>query len=324
MWKESVKGNPDDEYALKQLIFLYSDQKRWSDAAQADQNWIAHLLRHSKDDKTYNDDMVQAYTGLAADQLLSHDFNGALATAKTLKAFAPNNLQADRMNAHALLLLGHTQEAEAIYLSNYGKPLGTTTWEAQITVDIKGFPSEGLDNPDLPHILDLFALVPVNQLKSHPDDPQTVQKLPEAYFQAKHYSDAVDAEKKWIDFVKQNQADSAKRTETLASAYLALSWYQLFAKDYAEALASSEEGKKIAPSDLFLDTNRAHALLFLGRNQEAEAIYLGNRGKKFSADGKEIWEDAILDDFDTFQKAGITNPEMDKVRKLLSPSPATK
>jgi hypothetical protein len=85
--------------------------------------------------------------------------------------------------------------------------------------------------------------------------------------------------------------------------------------------AAQAQGDRVKPQevDLFLDTNRARALLFLGRTHEAEAIYLGNRGKKFSAEGKEVWEDAILDDFDSFQKAGLSNPELDEIRKLLSP-----
>ncbi len=66
-------------------------------------------------------------------------------------------------------------------------------------------------------------------------------------------------------------------------------------------------------------TNRAHALLFLGRTKEAEAVYLGHRGEKVFANSDEKWEDAILTDFDDLSKAGITNPEFARLRALLKP-----
>ena len=129
----------------------------------------------------------------------------------------------------------------------------------------------------------------------------------------------MEAEKNWIRIVEHESGNDAERTKTLVSAYLALSWYQLHVRDFAGALASTDAGKKLEASDLFLETNRAHALLFLGRTQEAEAIYLGNRGKKFDPKQEQTWEEAILKDFDELEAGGLTNPEVPRIRRLLSP-----
>ena len=106
-------------------------------------------------------------------------------------------------------------------------------------------------------------------------------------------------------------------SERLPGIYTSLGWYQLFARDFAGALASSEAGRRLDESYLPLDTNRAHALLFLGRTQEAEAIYLQHRGEKMGANSDKKWEESILEDFKALEKEHITHPEMTRIQKLL-------
>jgi hypothetical protein len=53
--------------------------------------------------------------------------------------------------------------------------------------------------------------------------------------------------------------------------------------------------------------------MFLGRIDEARAIYLHYRGQK--ASGDSTWETDILDDFSELRKAGLTNPLMDEIGK---------
>jgi hypothetical protein len=69
----------------------------------------------------------------------------------------------------------------------------------------------------------------------------------------------------------------------------------------------------LAPDKIWLYENRAHALMFLGRLEEARALYLKYRGHKV-ADGKS-WESDILGDFAEFQKAGLTSPLMTEVEE---------
>jgi hypothetical protein len=129
--------------------------------------------------------------------------------------------------------------------------------------------------------------------------------------------EAVDAEKNYIAWLQRQPTHDAAWTDTLANAEGSLAWYQIFIRDFAGSLASSDESLRLNPKDLATQTNRAHALLFLGRTKDADAIYLGHRGEKVFANSDEKWEQAILTDFDDLEAGGLTNPEFARIRALL-------
>jgi hypothetical protein len=128
---------------------------------------------------------------------------------------------------------------------------------------------------------------------------------------------AVSAQKSLVELVNEQAQNEQERKETLPSQYLNLSWYQLEAKDFDGALVSAEAGLKLDPDNLSLETNQAHALLFLGKIEEAEQIYRKNIGKTVDLNGKQSWEQVVLEDFDKFEKDGLSSPEFDRVRKIL-------
>jgi len=66
----------------------------------------------------------------------------------------------------------------------------------------------------------------------------------------------------------------------------------------------------------YRDANQAHALLFLGRFDEAKAIYLEDKDKPLGV-GK-TFGDAVKDDFAEFRKNGIDMPEMKEIESLLA------
>lgn len=157
-------------------------------------------------------------------------------------------------------------------------------------------------------------------LKRYPANETALYHLPYIYFDLKRWNDAVQASENWIAYV-QREPEDADRQSSLIGAYVSLSWHQIFARDFAGALATTDAAMKIDPSDLYVATNRAHALLLLGRTQEADAIYLGNRGKKMETDSDSTWEQTVLKDFDDLEAVGIANPEIPRLRKLLSSNP---
>jgi tetratricopeptide (TPR) repeat protein len=93
-----------------------------------------------------------------------------------------------------------------------------------------------------------------------------------------------------------------------------LAYNFVLAHDFATALEATDEAISLAPDNIWLYTNRAHALMFLGRVDEARALYLQYRGTK-NVLGEKSWELAILDDFADLRKAGLTNPLMDEIEK---------
>ena len=77
---------------------------------------------------------------------------------------------------------------------------------------------------------------------------------------------------------------------------------------------ASDEARKVDPTSLGADEGRAHALLLLGRTDEALAVYRANVGKKGSA---KTWDELILDDFNELEAAGVSSPDMNRVRQIV-------
>jgi tetratricopeptide (TPR) repeat protein len=92
-----------------------------------------------------------------------------------------------------------------------------------------------------------------------------------------------------------------------------LAYRFVLAGNFATALEACDLVIPLAPDELWLHGNRAHALMFLGRVDEARTIYLRNRGEK-GQDGKP-WETVVLEDFAEMRKAGLTHPLMDEIEK---------
>jgi tetratricopeptide (TPR) repeat protein len=87
--------------------------------------------------------------------------------------------------------------------------------------------------------------------------------------------------------------------------------------DFAAALVAADQAIALAPDMIALYLNRADALMFLGRTEEARALYLKYRGQKDVLNGKS-WESVVLDDFAELRKAGLANPLMDEIEKDFS------
>jgi len=138
-------------------------------------------------------------------------------------------------------------------------------------------------------------------LQEKPKDEAALEELPSAYSQAKRWHEAAKAQQEWIDYVKATPEADPRRSR-LASEYLSLSWYQLMDRDFQGVLASTDTGKHYDPENLPLDTNRAHALMFLGRTDEADKLYASHHGKKI---GEQTWEEVILDDFKALEAEGL-------------------
>ena len=88
-------------------------------------------------------------------------------------------------------------------------------------------------------------------------------------------------------------------------AITALSFVALFVHDYDTALAAADRAISLDHNVLQPFTNRAHALMFLGRTDEAKAPYVAHRGEKMI---DHDWNYYIADDFKQFRAAGFRIP----------------
>src|SRR4029079_15014560 len=67
------------------------------------------------------------------------------------------------------------------------------------------------------------------------------------------------------------------------------------AKDFASALAAADEAIALAPDMIWLYKNRAHALMFLDRTEEARALSLQYRGRR-NARNDQSWDEVMAAD----------------------------
>jgi predicted Zn-dependent protease len=93
-----------------------------------------------------------------------------------------------------------------------------------------------------------------------------------------------------------------------------LAYNFVVAGDFTKALGAADQAISLAPDEIWLYTNRAHALMFLGRATEARAIYLQYRNRTDVQGGKS-WVTLITEDFAELRKAGRTDPLMDDIEK---------
>lgn len=99
-------------------------------------------------------------------------------------------------------------------------------------------------------------------------------------------------------------------TEMLIHSLGNSSYHSLFAGQDKEALAVAEEALQLSPGELSIMTNKAHALMYLGRTDEALRIYLEHKGKPL---GSKTWDESIAADFAELKAAGRAHPLMDRV-----------
>lgn len=112
--------------------------------------------------------------------------------------------------------------------------------------------------------------------------------------------------------------EHGKPGEETAGELLRQSWYALLAREYTQALATGDRAIALSLGSLHIDTNRAHALLLLGRAAEARALYLAHKGKPIASDDKRTWEQVIAEDFAELRKAGLSHPMIAEIEKELS------
>jgi tetratricopeptide (TPR) repeat protein len=93
-----------------------------------------------------------------------------------------------------------------------------------------------------------------------------------------------------------------------------VAWHALLARNFKKALAASERAHALAPDLVWIDSNRAHALLFLERTREASALYPTHKGKMSR---NKPWERAIAEDFVELRKAGLAHPLMSQIERTL-------
>ena len=138
---------------------------------------------------------------------------------------------------------------------------------------------------------------------------------------AGRYAEALQLTVAWAAKV---EAEEMKREGKLGKQTAELlnlvAWHALLAREFTTALTVADRAHALFPDDLAMETNRAHALMFLEREEESKALYLAHKGEPLSEQNSRLWERGIVEDFAEFSKAGLTHPMMVDIEKELGVS----
>jgi hypothetical protein len=126
------------------------------------------------------------------------------------------------------------------------------------------------------------------------------------------------------DVVVEDTKKAGKLEPKTGDDYLELAWNHLLNRKPREAIAASLKALKLSPANAaMIKTNLAHGYLLDSQFEKAKAIYLENRDVQLRGD-QRTFSEMVLDDFSELEKAGITHPDMEKIKALLKfkfPSP---
>jgi hypothetical protein len=132
------------------------------------------------------------------------------------------------------------------------------------------------------------------------------------------YAQASESLERYMDFVTaaspKYAADDDSRS--LSVFYGSLSWNQLTAGNFAQAVETARRGLEIEPGAAWIEANLAHGLLLTGKQAEAIDHYLKVR-KGHDSDGRPMI-DAVKEDFEIFRSLGFGNAAMDDILKRMS------
>ena len=150
-----------------------------------------------------------------------------------------------------------------------------------------------------------------------------LEKLPiKAAAGAGRYAEALQLQEALAAKVEVVETErEGKPGEETAQALNSVAWYALFAREFTKALTVADRARALFRDDLMIETNRVHALMFVGRGEESKALYLAHKGNPLSKQDARLWERIIVEDFAEFRKAGLTHPMMADIEKELGVSP---
>jgi TPR repeat protein len=136
------------------------------------------------------------------------------------------------------------------------------------------------------------------------------------YAEALQLQEALAAKREAVETKREG-----KPGEETAGRLQLVAWGALFAREFMKALTASDRAHALLPDDLGIESNRAHALMFLGHEEDSKVLYLTHKGKPIPGHDGKLWERAIAEDFAEFRKAGLTHPMMADIEKELGVSP---
>jgi TPR repeat protein len=138
-------------------------------------------------------------------------------------------------------------------------------------------------------------------------------------FKTGRYAEALQRREAWATEVEAEETKrDGKPGQQTAQQLRGVAWYALFTKEFTKALAVADRGQALSPDNVE-SKSRVHALMFMGRDEEAKTLYLAHKGE-VSKRTRKLWEQVIAEDFAELREASLTHPMMADIEKELAVS----
>jgi TPR repeat protein len=138
---------------------------------------------------------------------------------------------------------------------------------------------------------------------------------------AGRYAEALQLQESFAENVEAAETSrESKPGKETADALHEVAWRALFAREFMKALTAADRAHALLPDYLPIETNRAHALMFLGREGQSKALYFAYKGRPILPQSGKLWEGVIVDDFAELRQAGLTHPMMAEIENELGVS----
>jgi tetratricopeptide (TPR) repeat protein len=132
------------------------------------------------------------------------------------------------------------------------------------------------------------------------------------------YDERLSAYVRLVDIRRQNymRAGRSKATEgELVSALGYASWNAVLSNRPREAVLYGDEAIKLDPTQGWIDINRAHGYLFLGRYDDAKKIYEAVKKLPHRTNPRLTLLEDAKEDFALLRRLHVTHPSMDLIQK---------
>jgi tetratricopeptide (TPR) repeat protein len=242
------------------------------------------------------------------------------------------------LRAHALMFLGHVDEARQYFLCFHSnKRVVLTSWETSFLQDFARFRELGFSHSLMADIEKRFAtegwttkrentiafqktIIRGEEsvfIQTHPDDVRAGDLLAKRG----ELDEAVIVYHRNLDKCRTRLAKNPNSTECKQDLQASIAPLEQMARKFllsggfARALECADAAVTVAPHRNSLHAIRAQALMFLDRTAEAHKLFLEFRGKTI---GRKLWEAAIIEDFEQQRKANRSRPLMDEIEKLFA------
>ena len=311
---------PDVAGTQNNLGNLYADKNDYPAALNAYQKALEIYERLAKTNPaTYEPYLALAQNNLGNLYADKNDYPAALnAYQKALEIYerlAKNNPEGyEIIYCRSIVLLGLVQKAD--YQENRQAPIEKYLGEARQI--LPRYPDVPLAKSLLDIVNDLESYFKTNKISPE------IQGLQTQIAKTENNAEKIKLQEQIVEQYRSLVANgNPKLANELGGSLSTLAWYQLFEKQFSAAEISAKEAlnpTRYSKTDDYYanvewaNTNLALALLFQGKYSEAEKIYENFKDKPLN---NAAFREVFLADLDELENAGITHPDVAKIRKLL-------